>query len=306
MLHAPPRTGPHPEPAAGGCGWAPPPAEHALDRAAPARVCEALLGGHATTGADRAVADTLTAAVPDAAAALAWAGRAFLTRAVRHLLALGVGQFLDLGCGLPTTASLHHLLTTEAPHAACVHVDIDPIAAEYTAHTIGGSHRAGPAAALCADLSQPDRVLGHPHVHRLLDLQQPAAIIATGVLHHLPDPGPVLAAYRDATVTGSALVLTHLCGDARPADTAHLTEVYRSAGIGVTPRSRTAVTRLLHSYTPTPPGVCWAPSWRPEPDPPDPQPQPSDRPEPGTRSRTPSTGRGGLLLAALGHHLPPP
>ncbi|QTR06497.1 SAM-dependent methyltransferase, partial [Saccharothrix algeriensis] len=40
---------------------------------------------------------------------LAGLNRAFLHRAVRHLLAAGIRQFLDLGSWLPSLAPAHHV-----------------------------------------------------------------------------------------------------------------------------------------------------------------------------------------------------
>lgn len=62
----------------------------------PARVYDYWLGGTENFAADRAAGDEAIAAFPGILAAVR-ANRAFLARAVRHMAAAGVRQFLDIG-----------------------------------------------------------------------------------------------------------------------------------------------------------------------------------------------------------------
>ena len=56
------------------------------------------------------------------------AQRAFLGRAVRWLVAeAGVGQFLDIGTGIPTTGNVHEVAQELDPAARVLYVDNDPI-----------------------------------------------------------------------------------------------------------------------------------------------------------------------------------
>src|SRR5262245_13031548 len=66
-----------------------------------ARIYDYLLGGVHNYPADRELAQTVVSSFPLAAAGIR-ANRAFLRRAVRHLTASGVRQFLDVGSGIPT------------------------------------------------------------------------------------------------------------------------------------------------------------------------------------------------------------
>jgi S-adenosyl methyltransferase len=271
-------------------GWAPDPREVDVEQAAPARVHNHFLGGGYTFHVDRQVGAQLTAVVPDVAR-MVWAGRAFLDRAVRVLLDAGITQVLDLGCGLLDPGSVHDLLHRHAPQTRVLHVDIDPVAVIQATQTITASGYGDRAAAICADLRHRWRVLDHPDRKRLLNLDQPVAIVATAVLHHITigtatdqadipddtsDDGSddacdeavsVLAAYRDLVAPGSYLVVSHVTGDSRPDDIAALAGIAGQAGIPVAGRTRAQIARLFSGWDLVEPGLVWAAHWRPDPDP---------------------------------------
>jgi len=247
-------------------GWSPSVLDIDLDQAAPARVYDHFLGGAHTFAADRALADRLTAAVPDVAR-MAWATRAFLHRAVCFLVEIGIEQFLDLGCGLLTFGSVHDILQQAAPQARVVHVDLDAVTVAYASHAIRTTDRTDRAAALCADVRYPEAILNDRDVQRLLDFHQPIAILATAVLHYLSDddkPSAVLTEYRDATVAGSYLALGHLTADSRPADVTSLVGIAARFGIPITPRTRSQIHQMLAGFDLVDPGLVWAPEWRPD------------------------------------------
>ena len=65
--------------------------------------------------------------VPDARAA-ARANRHFLGRAVRFLAAdAGIGQFIDIGAGLPAPGNVHQVAQELEPLSRVVYVDNDPV-----------------------------------------------------------------------------------------------------------------------------------------------------------------------------------
>jgi S-adenosyl methyltransferase len=73
--------------------------------------------------ADRAAAKALLAVVPQARQG-ARENRAFLQRAVRFLAAeVGIGQFLDIGTGIPTQGNLHQVAQAITPGARVVYAD---------------------------------------------------------------------------------------------------------------------------------------------------------------------------------------
>ncbi|RKT55772.1 SAM-dependent methyltransferase [Saccharothrix australiensis] len=180
-----------------------------FDRPSTARVHDWLLGGTLNTPIDRDAAAPALAALPDLPG-IVRRNRAFRNRAVRHLAASGIRQFLDLGAGLPTMTPTHRVAHQHDGDIAVVYVDRDPTTVAHSRHLLDGVAR---VTAVRADLRRADQVLRHPEARGLLDLDRPVGVLAVDVLDTLTDddrPGHVLDAYLDAVAPGSALVLTHL------------------------------------------------------------------------------------------------
>jgi S-adenosyl methyltransferase len=57
---------------------------------------------------------------------VARANRHFLTRAVTAMARSGIGQFIDLGTGLPTRPNVHEVARSVHPDARVLYVDNDP------------------------------------------------------------------------------------------------------------------------------------------------------------------------------------
>ncbi len=91
----------------------------------PARVYNYLLGGKDNFEADREAARQMIAGGAKVLVGVR-ANRAFLGRAVRFLAGeAGVGQFLDIGTGLPTADNTHEVAQAMAPESRIVYVDND-------------------------------------------------------------------------------------------------------------------------------------------------------------------------------------
>src|SRR6266487_3573666 len=91
----------------------------------PARVYNYLLGGKDNFEADREAARQMIAGGAKVLAGVR-ANRAFLGRAVRFLTGeAGIGQFLDIGTGLPTADNTHEVAQAMAPESRIVYVDND-------------------------------------------------------------------------------------------------------------------------------------------------------------------------------------
>ncbi len=91
-----------------------------------ARVYDFFLGGKDNFAADRALAEeqiTFAPLIP----VLARENRQFLSRAVTWAANQGITQFVDLGCGMPTTPSTHEAARTVIPDARVAYVDNDPV-----------------------------------------------------------------------------------------------------------------------------------------------------------------------------------
>jgi len=106
-----------------------------------ARIYDYYLGGVHNFPADRQAAEKVIAAYPFIPAA-ARANRAFLGRAVRTLVEAGIGQFLDIGSGIPTSGNVHEIAQGMVPDARVIYVDIDPVAVAESMELLEGNEHA--------------------------------------------------------------------------------------------------------------------------------------------------------------------
>jgi SAM-dependent methyltransferase len=235
----------------------------AADGPAIARVYDYLLGGSHNFAADRAAARDFLARWPDAQLTML-ANRAFLGRAVRYLAAdAGIGQFLDIGSGIPTMGNVHEIAQQAAPGARVVYVDNDPVA---VAHSQALLARNDHAAAIQADLRRPRQILDHPDLRELLDLSEPAALLLVAVLHFLTDaddPASLVAELRDALAPGSHVVISHGTTDGQPAHVAAAMRQYAQTTAPFQPRSHAEILAFFDGFTLIPPGLVPVPLWRP-------------------------------------------
>ena len=102
-----------------------------------ARIYDYLLGGKDNFAADRDAAAQLVRALPDAPLA-AKANRAFLAAAVRYVAGRGIGQYIDIGSGLPTSPNVHECARAAVPGARVAYVDHDQVV---VAHARAADHR---------------------------------------------------------------------------------------------------------------------------------------------------------------------
>ena len=175
---------------------------------------DALLGGSHNFAVDRDVASALTSIEPTARDA-ARANRAFLGRAVRFLVDAGIRQFLDIGSGVPTLGNVHEIAQSVAPESHVVYVDTDPVAIAHSKSILAGNDR---ATIVHADLREPEEILTHPEVKRLIDFDQPVALLLVAVLHFITDdehPGDLVKEYLAALAPGSYLAMSHGTLDGR-------------------------------------------------------------------------------------------
>ncbi len=240
--------------------WAP--ADVDLGKPNPARVYDYILGGANNFEVDRAFAKQMLTLLPDAQA-LAQENRGFLRRVVAVLAEQGIRQFIDLGSGIPTVGNTHEVVQRIDPGARVVYVDNEAVAVAHSELILEGNENAD---ILRADIRDVSRVLDHDVTRRLIDFDQPVALLMFAVLHFLSDqddPYRLVAAYRDATVLGSCLALSHVTTDGRPEVGDVLTRYSRSAS-QVTERNLAGVTRLFAGYDLVSPGVVFTREWRPE------------------------------------------
>ena len=142
----------------------------------PARMYDAYLGGNDNYAADRDAVRQVLRAFPEVRA-MARANRAFMQRAVRFLAGeAGIGQFVDIGTGIPSAGNVHEVAGQAAPGARVVYVDNDPIVHVHANALLDrqrhDQHRAGRPA-------RPRRGPGAPQAARA-DRFHPAGCFAAG------------------------------------------------------------------------------------------------------------------------------
>ena len=229
-----------------------------------ARVYDYLLGGGHNFAADRAVGQKVLAALPNGRQ-IASSNRAFLRRAVLHMVDQGVTQFLDLGSGIPTVGNVPEVAQAADPTCRVVYVDNDEVAVAHSQLILEGNEN---ATVVAADLCQPATVLSAPAVQRLLDFSKPLGLLMVAVFHFVPDekdPLGVLRQYRDALPACSLLALSHLTVDQAPAGMAAVVEAMRNSRDPMYFRSYDEVLAMFDGFELEEPGVVHAPQWLPEP-----------------------------------------
>ncbi len=237
------------------------------DRPHPARVYDYLLGGKDNFAADRAAAEAGLQANPNSRIPPR-ENRAFLRRAVRFLAReAGVGQFLDIGTGIPTSPNVHEIAQDIEPRARIVYVDNDPIVLAHARAllTVGP---AGKAAYIDADLRDVEGILGSADLRDTLDLSQPVALLLIAIMHFIPDeddPWGLARRLLAALPSGSFLALSHLTGDFDPAAWEGVAAVYRRSGVIMQVRSRPEIEKFFAGLDLIEPGVVSLPRWRPDP-----------------------------------------
>jgi hypothetical protein len=231
----------------------------------PARIYDYLLGGKDNYEVDQRAGDELAAKAPEVWISVQ-ANRAFLRRAVRYIVGNGVRQILDIGTGLPTSPNVHEIAQEVAPDVRVAYVDNDPIV---KAHADALLSRLGTTSIVLADLRDPQAILDHPDVRKVIDFDEPVALLLVAILHFLTDaekPEQVVATLRDALPAGSFLVLSHATGDF--ADRSEAQAVYNQATATMNLRSRTEVERFFDGFELIKPGLAQVPFWRPDTPPP--------------------------------------
>jgi O-methyltransferase involved in polyketide biosynthesis len=228
-----------------------------------ARIYDVLLGGKDNYAADREAARRLVEAVPEAGRA-ARDNRAFLGRVVHFLAAeAGIGQFLDIGTGLPTRGNVHEVARLVNPDARVVYSDYDPIV---MAHARALLADIPGVEAVEADVRYPGHLLTDPVVRNRIDFSQPVAVLLVAVLHFLPDsdgPWSAVKCITDYLAPGSYLVISHVTGDGIPDQAvSRAREIYAGALVQGAARSRGEIARFFDGTDLIEPGLTDVATWR--------------------------------------------
>ena len=228
-----------------------------------ARVYDYWLGGRHNLVADRELAEAMATLDPWIPAACK-ANRAFLGRAVRFLTGQGIRQFLDIGSGIPTAGNVHEVAQAAAPGARVVYVDRDPVAVAMGRKLLAANDHAD---VVQADTRELDAILGDSAVGRLIDFNEPAAIMLVAILHFVLDadePYRLVQRLRDIAAPGSFLVLSHVTSQDNEALASAAERIYNSRAADGQARSREQIAGFFGDWEQAEPGLVYAPQWRPD------------------------------------------
>jgi S-adenosyl methyltransferase len=247
----------------------PEPGPHDIDVSKPsaARLYDYYLGGTHNYAVDKAFATYVLETAPFIRD-FARDNRGFLRRAVRFCVAQGVTQFLDIGSGVPTVGNVHEVAQELAPHARVVYVDNDLDAVTASRDMLHGNDS---AAAIAADLRQPEAILDHPDTRRLIDFTEPVALLIVSTLPFVPNTNGahhLVGVYRDTLPNGSYLALSHVTADDASADVRarcqQVAAAYDETADPATLRSRQEFAGFFSGFDLVDPGVVYATDWRPD------------------------------------------
>lgn len=236
-----------------------------IDRPSAARVYDYYLGGSSNFAVDRELARRVASAIP-------WVNetarnnRAFLRRAVRFCINAGIRQFLDIGSGTPTVGNVHEIAQRAEPASRVVYVDNEPVAVAHAELHLE-QERNDRATIVQADLRNPEIIFDDPRTKRLIDFDEPVAVLMVAILHFIPDsdePLDIIGRYRQRMAPGSYLAISHVTDDVYPEKVHKLVDVYQDSSNPVTTRSKQRVAELFTGFDMVEPGIVWTPEWRPE------------------------------------------
>lgn len=241
-----------------------PPADVDLTRPSIARVYDYMLGGKDHFEIDRKVSAALFTAVPDAPQ-IAKDNRNVLRRAVTYLVAeAGIRQILDLGSGLPTAGNVHDIAHAVDPSVRVVYVDIDPIVLAHGRALLADDDT---TTVVTGDIRDIDAILADPAVRGLIDVEQPFAVLASGILHHFSDDDVAVGIaerIRARLSPGSYLMVSNFLDDdeTRAKD---MERAFLEGGLGTGRfRTWTAQQRFFEGLEMVEPGLEYANDWRPD------------------------------------------
>jgi hypothetical protein len=227
-----------------------------------ARTYDYLLGGKDNYPADREIGEIFIQRFPGAVQ-IALDNRGCLIRAVDFMAReLGIGQFIDLGSGLPTADNVHQVAQRVNPQARVVYADNDPIV---LAHGRALLEENDHTTVIRADVRDPRQVLEAAETGHLIDFGRPVGVIASAILHHFTDeedPLGAIRAYRDAVPAGSCLFVSHFRTLGDP-DSAALEEVMTEAFGRGTWRGDAQIAEYFEGTELVAPGIVPCALWRP-------------------------------------------
>jgi precorrin-6B methylase 2 len=222
-----------------------------------ARVYDYFLGGKDNFAADRDLAGQMIAMAP-LVPVITRENRQFLARAVAWAANQGTGQFIDVGCGMPTTPNTLESARAVTAGARVAYIDNDPIV---LSHLNALTAKGCPGVTVVAgDAREVPAILGS--VSTGIDLSAPACLVMGYLLHFFPagTARDLVAAYAAALAPGSSLVLSAIHVDRQGAEEGF--DDYSTSVARVYNHSVEEFTSFFGPLEVLPPGVVDARQWR--------------------------------------------
>jgi hypothetical protein len=227
-----------------------------------ARVYDALRDGKDNFGADREAAEAIRQMAADGKK-IARDNRAFHERVVRFLAGeADIGQFLDIGSGMPAEENTHDIALRVRPSARVAYLDNDPVVLGHARALLA---QESTSIALPGDLRNPGQFLDHPALRDFIDFGQPVAVLLIAVLHFIEErlAQDAVRTIMERLPPGSYLVITHASGDqATATEIATVSAIYEGAGTPIYMRSHDDITAFFDGLDLIPPGVADMSGWR--------------------------------------------
>lgn len=176
-----------------------------------ARVYDAAIGGKDNLESDRNLAATLIREHPFIGE-LALANRKFVLEAAAWAAKQGVGQFLDLGSGMPGEPSIHETVQAVNAAARVAYVELDPVAVGH----MQALYKPDPGVrAIQADLRDPAVTLASVARDGGMDVTAPVCVIMGALVHWFDTPvaRDMVARFTAGLAPGSYVLASTVTGD---------------------------------------------------------------------------------------------
>jgi O-methyltransferase involved in polyketide biosynthesis len=184
---------------------------------------------------------------------------------VRYLAGdAGIGQYLDVGTGLPTADNTHEVAQATMPSARVVYVDNDPMVLVH-ARALLTSTPEGATDYIDADVREPQVIL--QAAARTLDFEKPIAIMLLGILNFVIDDEQAQAIVDqlvDAVPSGSYLVVSHPTMEVHREAVQRAMEMWNASGSApIVARAPQQVAHFFDRLEILEPGLVTCSQWRP-------------------------------------------
>jgi hypothetical protein len=229
----------------------------------PARMYDYYLGGSTNYPADRDAAERALSVVPSGRS-LARANRYFLMRAVLLMADQGIRQFIDLGTGIPTSPSVHHIAQAIHPGARVLYVDNDRVVLKHSRDLLTSVSN---VKSVLGDIREPESILNSQEMRELIDFREPIGVLFVAVLHFVRDaehPANILDAFTGRMIAGSYLALSHITSDGtNPEVMATVSDAYARSSAPAVFRTERDISMFFSGFELVHPGLADVRQWFP-------------------------------------------